>query len=454
MLPLDKVTILKMEATMLTLEKTSKDNAGWETVPETKDPLREKFCQVRQFSEFLGEPLAPEDCVIQTMPEVSPAKWHLAHTTWFFETFILRPFLPDYRSLHPQYAYLFNSYYNAAGKMHPRPQRGLISRPTLAETFAYRSYVDNLMCELIDQANDTQMEALARLVVLGVNHEQQHQELMLTDIKHVFSMNPLHPIYRERAKAAPCVSEPDAPRPLWNKYKGGIFNIGHEGDSFHFDNECPRHEVLLRPFALANTLVTNGDYMAFIDDKGYERPEFWLSLGWMAVNERNWRAPLYWEKQGNTWWSHTLSGFRPVEENEPVCHLSYFEADAYARWVGARLPTEVEWETASAAVPVEGHYVEAGYYHPAPAPAAGYALQQMFGDLWQWTQSAYAAYPGFMPVTGALGEYNGKFMCNQYVLRGASCATAKSHARRTYRNFFPPDARWQFSGLRLAKDLA
>jgi ergothioneine biosynthesis protein EgtB len=438
---------------MLTVEKKINHEAELANL-NTNSELLDRYLSVRRFSEFLSQPLAPEDCVIQTMPEISPTKWHLAHTTWFFETFILRTHLADYKPLHPQYAYLFNSYYNAAGKMHPRPQRGLISRPTLQETMSYRSHVDHVMSDLIKRADDRRLEALRPLIILGVNHEQQHQELMLTDIKHVFSMNPLHPAYKGRAGCPQhAVHDQAAPRLHWHKYEGGIYSIGHRGEGFHFDNEGPRHEVLLRPFALAHALVTNREYLAFMEDGGYERPELWLSLGWMALNEKSWRAPLYWEKQGSDWWSMTLSGLRLVEENEPVCHLSYFEADAFARWAGARLPTEAEWEVAAADIPLEGNFVEGGFYHPAPVHASGYSLQQMYGDVWQWTQSSYSPYPGFQPVVGALGEYNGKFMCNQYVLRGASCATPKSHARRTYRNFFPPDARWQFMSLRLAKDL-
>jgi ergothioneine biosynthesis protein EgtB len=311
--------------------------------------------------------------------------------------------------------------------------------------------VDTLVEEIVENADDSQLEALAPLIILGLNHEQQHQELMLTDIKHVFWMNPLRPAFREREADEGETS----PRRGWRRYKEGIQPIGHTGKGFCFDNERPRHRVYLKPFAIASRLVTNREYLAFMENGGYRRPEFWLSLGWNTVNERGWNAPFYWEERGGSWWMLTLAGMREVQPDEPVCHVSYFEADAYARWAGARLPTEAEWEVASMDVPLRGHYADSGHFHPAAVsePAPTDALQQMFGDVWQWTQSSYAPYPGYATAPGALGEYNGKFMCNQYVLRGASCATSKSHARRTYRNFFPPDARWQFMGIRLAKDL-
>jgi ergothioneine biosynthesis protein EgtB len=405
---------------------------------------------VRRQTEELCETLVAEDCVIQTMPEASPTKWHLAHTTWFFETFLVKAHVPGYRSLHPQYAFLFNSYYNAAGKMHARPQRGLISRPTLKETFDYREHVDSRVQDFLENCDQQKLQLLAPLILLGINHEQQHQELMLTDIKHVFSMNPLRPVFREQKRPKP----PGTAELRWQDYSEGIYSVGHEGLGFHFDNEEPRHPVFLAPFSLASRLVTNQEYLAFINEGGYQRPEFWLSLGWIAVNEKGWTAPLYWENRDGSWWQMTLAGLREVDLREPVCHVSYFEADAYARWAGARLPSEDEWEVASKDAPLRGNFLEAGYFHPAPLASqhAHGALCQMFGDVWQWTRSAYAPYPGYEPAVGALGEYNGKFMCNQYVLRGASCATPRSHARRTYRNFFPPEARWQFSGIRLAKD--
>jgi ergothioneine biosynthesis protein EgtB len=415
-----------------------------------KTQLLERYLSVRRFSEQLCQTLEPEDYVIQTMPEMSPTKWHLAHTSWFFETFVLKPHLRDYRPLHPQYAFLFNSYYNAAGKMHARPQRGLISRPTVKDTFIYRQHVNEAMTNLIQTADDSGLETLTPLIVLGLNHEQQHQELMLTDIKHAFWTNPLRPAFRPEVPAA----QNPMPVPGWLQLDGGLYSIGFEGEGFSFDNETPRHQVFLTAFSFGTHLVSNREFLAFIEDKGYQRPELWLSLGWTAVNERGWTAPFYWEQQDGSWWMMTLAGMRPVRWGEPVCHLSYFEADAYARWAGARLPTEAEWEVAASNTPVEGDFAESGRFHPTAADGpASDSPQQMFGEVWQWTQSSYAPYPGYQPQPGALGEYNGKFMCNQYVLRGASCATPRSHARRTYRNFFPPDARWQFLGLRLAKDL-
>ena len=413
--------------------------------------LLDQFRRVRRFSEQICQTLEAEDYVIQTMPEMSPTKWHLAHTSWFFETFVAKPYVPNYRPLHPGYAFLFNSYYNAAGKMHSRPQRGLVSRPTVRETYIYRQHVDAAITDLIQTADPSMFKKLAPLIVLGLNHEQQHQELMLTDIKHAFWMNPLRPTFR-----------PEQPHPEpadstlgWRHFEAGLHSMGYEGSDFCFDNETPSHQVYLNSFSLATRLVTNEEFLAFMEDGGYQRPELWLSLGWTAVNEQGWNAPLYWERKEGNWWMMTLAGMRPVRSAEPVCHLSYFEADAYARWAGARLPTEAEWEVAARGLPFEGHFAESGYFHPLPATEAfdSNTLDQMFGAVWQWTQSAYSPYPGYKPQAGALGEYNGKFMCNQYVLRGASCATSRSHVRRTYRNFFPPSARWQFTGLRLAKDL-
>ena len=420
-------------------------------IPTLRDALVSRYQTVRQFSRAICETLVAEDYVIQTMPEASPTKWHLAHTSWFFETFVVKPRLRNHRSLNPQYAFLFNSYYNAAGKMHARPQRGLISRPTVEETYAYRKHVDEVVEELLAKADQKNLEGLAPLIILGLNHEQQHQELMLTDIKHVFWMNPLRPAYREQK----IPTRSPAAAKDWLTFKEGIYSIGHDGPEFSFDNEGPRHKIFLRPFSLATRLVTNREYLSFMEDGGYRRPEYWLSLGWTAVNERGWDAPLYWEQREGKWWMMTLSGMREVRWEEPVCHVSYFEADAYARWARARLPSEAEWEVAAEDAPIQGNFAESGYFHPTPtrdsSPPNG--LRQLYGDVWQWTQSSYSPYPGYAPATGALGEYNGKFMCNQYVLRGASCATSKSHVRRTYRNFFPPDARWQFTGIRLARDI-
>jgi ergothioneine biosynthesis protein EgtB len=418
--------------------------------PEHREPerLASHYQEVRNFTESLTAPLAPEDTVIQPMPDASPTKWHLAHTSWFFETFILGTHVPEYRPFHPKFAYLFNSYYNAAGDRHGRPYRGLVSRPTLGEVYDYRSHVDRQIQALLD--SDGADDELASLLALGVNHEQQHQELILTDIKYTLSCNPLLPAY----KPAPSTSA-GATVPLrWTQFDEGLNWIGHEGGGFAFDNEGPRHRVFTETFELASRLITNDEYRAFMDDGGYSRPELWLSDGWAAVNDEGWQAPLYWEHRDGNWTVQTLGGPRDVEPSEPVCHVSYYEADAYARWSGARLPTEPEWEIAATSQPVGGNFVEDGYFHPMPAkPSAEGDLAQIFGDCWEWTGSAYLAYPGYRAVEGALGEYNGKFMCNQMVLRGGSCATPRKHIRDTYRNFWPPSTRFQFSGIRLARDV-
>jgi ergothioneine biosynthesis protein EgtB len=380
------------------------------------------------------------------MPDVSPTKWHLAHTSWFFETFLLKPRLASYREFDAHFSYLFNSYYDAVGDRHCRQNRGLLSRPTVEDVYAYRSHVDQAMRDLLQ---GTFTADLSPLLDIGLHHEQQHQELMLTDIKHVFWVNPLRPAY---VPASPSAAS-EVPAATWIRFDGGLHEIGHQGSDFAFDNEGPRHRVHVGPFSLASRLVTNREFKDFIDDGGYRRPELWLSAGWAAVQAEQWSAPLYWIRQDEQWWHHTLSGLRPVADSEPVCHVSLFEADAYARWAGARLPTEAEWEIASLDLdPTRGQFVESKTFHPTVA-GRDPGLQQMFGELWQWTGSAYLAYPGYRPTPGALGEYNGKFMCNQFVLRGGSVATSRTHIRRTYRNFFPPDARWQFSGIRLARDV-
>ena len=417
----------------------------------SRESFIEQYQRVRRFTEHLCEPLVTEDYVIQSMPDVSPTKWHIAHVTWFWETFLLLPALPGYQSLHPQYAYLFNSYYNTLGQRHCRPKRGLISRPTVEETYAYRRYVDEHVLDLVEQLDEGQLTALAPIMTLGLHHEQQHQELMVTDIKHVFSCNPLYPSYVDRVPTGTS----RVPPVEWVSFPEGVYWIGHEGEGFAFDNEGPWHRQFLQSFQLASRLVTNGEYLAFMEDGGYETPLLWLSEGWATVQQEEWKAPLYWEKRDGRWWMMTLSGLREVDLAEPVCHVSYFEADAYARWAYARLPTEAEWEVAAHDVPVEGNFVESGLYHPAPLNAASTVgkLAQMYGDVWQWTQSSYAPYPNFKPGPGAVGEYNGKFMCNQYVLRGGSCATSRSHTRSTYRNFFPTNAQWQFMGIRLAKEV-
>ena len=416
------------------------------------DRLLARYREVRSFTEWLCETLQPEDCVVQSMPDVSPTKWHLAHTSWFFETFILKVWMPEYRPEIPQYAYLFNSYYNAAGSMHRRDLRGLISRPTLAETFRFRASIDQHIEVLLGRADEELLAEIQPVFTIGLHHEQQHQELLVTDIKHVFAQNPLYPVYRERNELIEPLGIASAE---FIDFEETILEIGHDGRGFSYDNEGPRHRALVPPFSLATRPVTNGEYIEFIEENGYRRPEFWLSLGWITVNEQRWEAPLYWEKRDGTWWNFTLSGVRPVDESEPVTHLSHFEADAYASWKGARLPTEFEWERAAQEVAIEGNFVDAGRFHPASARAEpNDKLTQMYGDVWQWTRSAYLPYPGYHAGPGALGEYNGKFMSNQMVLRGASCATSRSHARLTYRNFFQPEKRWQFTGIRLARDLA
>ncbi len=406
--------------------------------------LAARFAAVRTFSATLCEPLVTEDFVIQSMPDASPARWHLAHTTWFFEALVLKPHLPGYQPYNPDFLYLFNSYYNTLGEQFPRPQRGVLSRPTVGEIFGYREYVDCAMRQLLADRNLS--GEVAGVVEVGLNHEQQHQELMLTDLKHAFSCNPLLPVYREQPR-------PEVGRvtPLaWCDFDEGVYEIGAAG-GFCYDNELPRHRVFLEPFAIASRLVTCDEYRAFMLDDGYRRPELWLSAGWDTVRARTWRHPLYWFERDGIWQQFTLSGPRPVCGDEPVCHISYFEADAYARWAGARLATEAEWEVAASRQALAGNFVEEGVLHPRPA-APGSDPQQFFGDVWEWTRSQYSPYPGYQAPGGALGEYNGKFMCNQFVLRGGSCATAQTHVRLSYRNFFGPDARWQFSGLRLARD--
>jgi ergothioneine biosynthesis protein EgtB len=419
------------------------------------ESLLARFHQVRNFTNALCANLEPEDFVVQSMPDVSPTKWHLAHTTWFFETFILKKFVSGYRADVPEYAYLFNSYYNAAGDMHRRDLRGLISRPTVREAQRYRSSIDAHMDNLLSDADENLIEEIEPILILGIHHEQQHQELLVTDIKHVFAQNPLYPVFRSGKDGALRRPYAAARRPCqFIDFEEATVEIGHDGSGFSYDNEGPQHRALVPAFSLASRPVTNGEFFQFIEDNGYSRPEFWLSLGWMTVNEQRWQAPLYWVKRDGVWWNFTLSGFRPVAEPEPVTHVSYFEADAYANWAGARLPTEFEWERAASDHPVEGNFVENEAFHPQPASASGRTqdLHQMFGDVWEWTRSAYSPYPGYRAAPGALGEYNGKFMCNQYVLRGGSCATSRTHIRRTYRNFFQPEKRWQFTGIRLARD--
>jgi ergothioneine biosynthesis protein EgtB len=402
------------------------------------------YKRIRDTTVALTGSLSAEDCAIQSMADASPAKWHLAHTTWFFETFVLQPHVPGYHVFDPAYGYLFNSYYNGIGERHPRPERGMLSRPSLDEVLAYRRHVD----EAIVQIENIPVEALAR-VELGLHHEQQHQELILTDVKHLLSRNPLKPAYQ---KNWPLTSI-RARAPRWIEFPGGLYEIGHSGPGFAFDNETPRHRVWLEDFEMASHLVTHGDFMSFIDDGGYRRPELWLSAGWDAVQARGWEAPEYWTRRDGGWHTFTLHGEVPVDPNTPICHVSFFEAEAFARWANARLPTEAEWEVAARGLRIEGNFLESGALHPLALreDVDDGALAQAFGDVWEWTRSDYVPYPGFQTAPGAVGEYNGKFMSSQYVLRGGSCATPESHIRLTYRNFFPPEARWQFSGLRLAR---
>ena len=417
---------------------------------EPSAALLTRYVQVRARTLALCDPLSAEDQVVQSMPEASPAKWHLAHTTWFFEEFVLQPFMAGYVCYEPTFRHLFNSYYHSAGSMHPRPLRGLLSRPTLEQVSTYRAWVDDRVQTLLER-EDPREEVLQR-ITLGLEHEQQHQELLLTDIKHLFSCNPLRPAYDADLPIFPAK---EGSRLVFHEYDGGLIEIGHDARGFCFDNEHPRHRVHLEPFRLAGRLVTNGEYLEFVRAGGYERPEHWLADGWDTVRREGWCRPLYWSESLDS--EFTLAGERALDPHAPVCHLSYYEADAFARWAGARLPTEMEWEAVAAGAPVEGNFVESGYLHPVPAPRPDPAPRkpspmQLYGDVWEWTRSAYAPYPGFRPLAGALGEYNGKFMVNQLVLRGGSCATPRVHIRATYRNYFPPSARWQFSGLRLASD--
>ncbi|HEX3535679.1 MAG TPA: ergothioneine biosynthesis protein EgtB [Stellaceae bacterium] len=433
------------------------DLAAYPPVQDTERALqRERFTEIREQTENLAVNLTAEDQTIQSMPDVSPTKWHLAHTSWFFETFLLSRFDPLYRPSDPAFAYLFNSYYEAVGPRHPRPQRGLLSRPTVDAILAYRDHVSAAMIRLIGQAGEGVWREAAPLVELGLHHEQQHQELILMDIKHVFSVNPLLPAYQ----APPALQAARAMSPLhWIEFDGGLVEIGHRGDGFAFDNEGPRHKVWLEPFRLASRPVTCGEFLDFVTDGGYQRAEYWLSDGWAIVQEQGWEAPLYWRRDDNGWCLFTLSGEKRLDPAEPVCHVSFYEADAYAKWAGKRLPTEAEWEfaatTALGDAPLSGNLADRGHFHPCPDTARADAeprLRQLIGDVWEWTSTAYGPYPGFRPPAGAVGEYNGKFMSGQMVLRGGAAVTPVGHIRLSYRNFFPPSARWAFSGLRLADD--
>ncbi|MGX1098326.1 ergothioneine biosynthesis protein EgtB [Amorphus sp. MBR-141] len=405
------------------------------------------FERTRARTLSLVDGLTAEDLVVQSMEDASPAKWHLAHTSWFFEQFVLKPHVPGYSFFDERYLHLFNSYYVQAGTRFARPKRGLVTRPSAAEVLDYRAAVDRAVAELLSQPPQERAAEIAALIELGCHHEMQHQELLLTDLLHAFSFNPELPAYRAPEPLAVTSRSQDLD---WQAFDGGLVEVGHDGDGFAFDNEGPRHKVYLEPFELAGRLATNREWQAFIADGGYERQTLWLSDGWAVREREGWTTPLYWFDKGGEWWSFGLRGAQPIDLDAPVSHISYYEADAFARWAGCRLPREAEWEHAAARVPVDGHFVEGGHFRPRPAPGGG--LTQMYGDVWQWTQSAYTAYPGFVPPEGAIGEYNGKFMVNQWVLRGASCATSRAHARASYRNFFHPHQRWQFAGLRLARD--
>ncbi len=451
--------------------------------------LQTRFRETRGTTARLADGLSDADATVQSMRDASPAKWHLAHTTWFFEAFVLGPHDPGHRAFDPRFAYLFNSYYETLGERHPRPQRGMLTRPDLATVLRYRAHVDAAVDALLERLPEqvpADAAVVRRLVELGVQHEQQHQELLLTDLLHLFSLNPLAPVYRDapartvadmRAHigvidahaAATSVSVADSVGDFID-FPGGRVVIGHDGDGFAYDCETPAHEALLRPYALARRPVSNREWLAFIEDGGYRQPLLWLSDGWDRIREEQWEAPLYWRRDGNEWRSMTLHGERAIDPGAPVSNVSYYEADAFARWMGRRLPTEFEWEAAARRVRcnradaaagspleqapvVDGHFADTGLLMPTSACAkSAHEPQQMFGDVWEWTSSAFAPYPGFRPEPGAAGEYNGKFMCGQYVLRGGSCATPRGHVRATYRNFFPPPARWQFSGVRLAED--
>jgi ergothioneine biosynthesis protein EgtB len=419
-----------------------------ESVSASSSPqvIADHFKQVRQLTDNLCKPLTTEDYVIAPTPYIgSPVKWHLAHTSWFFEIFLLEKYVAGYEPYHPQYSFFFNSYYVQVGEKQDRTQRAFVSRPTVDEVVEYRHHVTEQMLTMIQSVDDSAWEELEPLVTIGIQHEQQHQELMLTDIKHIFWNNPLRPVYHNRE-----LDQSNASKMTWIPFDAGLYWIGHEAEGFAYDNESGRHQQYVENFELGSRLVTNGEYLNFIEDGGYGKSVYWLDMGWDMIQDEGWNSPFYWKKQDDGWYEMTMAGLKPLNINAPVCHVSYLEADAYARWAGARLPSEAEWEIAANGLPIEGNFVEQGVYDTAPA-SDGASLQQMYGDVWEWTRSHYSAYPGYAPPEGALGEYNGKFMCNKFVLRGGSCATSISHIRPTYRNFFSPEVRWQYSGIRLAR---
>ncbi|MGZ8187011.1 MAG: ergothioneine biosynthesis protein EgtB [Methylobacter sp.] len=397
---------------------------------------------IRNASAPICRPLNMDDYQLQSIVETSPPKWHLAHVTWFFETFVLQDFLPDYRPFNPAYGYLFNSYYQTVGAMHERAKRGLLSRPTVEQVYHYRADIDKRMMGLLSWIDESLWQAIAFRVILGLHHEQQHQELLYMDIKHNLWSNPSRPAYLERPQQVI-----ESPRELkWEQRQGGLVTIGLEADTFAFDNERPRHKIWLEPHRLSSRLVTNVEYRDFMEDGGYERPELWLSDGWSHIRKNYWKSPLYWEKHENQWYEFTLYGLETLNPAAPVAHVSYYEADAFAHWAGKRLPLEAELERKLLEIPVKGHFSDSGGFHPQPGD------EQYYGSLWEWTASPYVAYPHFKPLPGSIGEYNGKFMCNQWVLRGGSCVTPPDHIRPTYRNFFYPHDRWQFAGIRLTED--
>lgn len=431
---------------MVIKAKTPPKN-GISTSITDRERMLSRFHDVRSSTMELAEPLKTEDFVIQIVEHASPAKWHLAHSSWFFEAFFLEKAMEGYKTMHPQYGYLFNSYYLQTGEPHCRNKRGNLSRPTVQEVLDYRTYVNEHVTAFLETCSDKEFDEWKDVIEVGLNHEQQHQELLVTDLKIMFSKNPLHPAYTARKRPE---SEPQ-PDLKWHSFKEGVYEIGHTGGEFGYDNEFPRHKTYIHDFELADRLITNGEYLKFIESGGYEDPKYWLDEGHAQAVENKWDCPLYWQHDEGKWHQFTLNGLEPIDMNEPVTHVNYYEADAYARWVGCRLPTEFEWELAAEPLEIDGSFVDARNYHPVGANPSSPGLKQMFGEVWQWTRSSYAAYPGYETFPGALGEYNGKFMCNQYVLRGGSCATVKNHYRKTYRNFFQTKFSWQFTGIRLAR---
>jgi ergothioneine biosynthesis protein EgtB len=420
------------------------------TAPVEPDDLLTRFERIRATSEAICAPLQIEDYVIQSMPDVSPPKWHLAHISWFFEAFLLKPYLAGYKPLNDAYDHLFNSYYETHSTPFARTQRGVISRPGVEDVYRFRRHVDRAMGELLSHPPPQQAAEIMRRVELGLQHEQQHQELLLMDIKHILAQNPLHPVYRSDLKPAPAVRND---RVRWHEYAGRVHHIGHAGSGFAFDCETPRHRQFIEDFQLADRLVSNREFLSFIADGGYARSELWLSDGWAYIRQHGWNAPLYWHRADDGWCEMTLGGLQPLDLEAPVCHISFYEADAYARWAGARLPTEAEWEVAAADQPQLGNFLESDHLQPVATSVPHGRPAQMFGDVWEWTASAFRPYPGFQPLEGSLGEYNGKFMSGQMVLRGGCCATPEAHIRASYRNFFQPAMRWQFAGMRMAREL-